>query len=77
MNHVLNGNRTLLLGLRYTDPKSGQVYEQSHAGWVKPSGRGTIIYLLAGHSSLDFQNPTYAQIVLNAVVWTPPANPGP
>jgi len=71
LNHVLAEARTLLLGLRYTDAKSGQVYMQSHAGWVKPSGKGWIIYLLPGHSVRDFENLAYGRIVLNAVIWKP------
>ncbi len=71
LNHVLTGPHTLLLGLKYADRKSGKVYMQNHAGWLKPAGKGWLIYLLPGHSALDFQDPTYARIVLNAVVFQP------
>ncbi len=71
LNHVLTEPRTLLLGFRYADEKSGRIYCQSHAGWIRRSGKGWIIYLMPGHSALDFENPAYAQIVLNAVVWKP------
>jgi len=71
LNHVLTGSRTVLLGLKYTDTKSSKTYMQNHAGWIKPAGKGWIIYLLPGHSALDFENPTYARIVLNAVVYQP------
>ncbi len=71
LNHVLTEPRTLLLGLKYADPKSGKVYVQNHAGWLKPAGKGWIIYLLPGHSAADFENPAYAQILVNAVVWQP------
>lgn len=71
LNHVLTKPHTLLLGFKYTDAKSGQVYRQTHAGWIKPSGKGLIVYLMPGHSSLDFENPVYSRIVLNAVVYQP------
>lgn len=71
LNHVLTEPRTILLGFRYTDAKSGQVWMQSHAGWVRAAGRGWIVYLLPGHTVAEFDNPTYARIVANAVVWKP------
>jgi hypothetical protein len=71
LNHVLTEPRTQLLGFKFTDAKSGQVWRQDHAGWVKPAGRGWIVYLLPGHSLKDFEHPTYARIVLNAVTWKP------
>lgn len=70
LNHVLTGPHTLLLGLRYTD-ETGKVWMQGHAGWVRPSGKGWIIYLMSGHSARDFENPAYARIVTNAVAWKP------
>lgn len=69
LNHTFTEPRTVLLGFRYTDAKSGQVYMQDRAGWVRPAGRGTIIYLLPGHSVKDFEDPTYARLVINAVVY--------
>jgi len=71
LNHVLIEPRTRLLGLKYTDAKSGQVWRRTHAGWVKAAGGGWIIYLLPGHSVKDFEHPAYARIVLNAVTWKP------
>jgi len=71
LNHVLTEPRTPLLGFRYTDVKSGQVWMQCHAGWVKTADRGWIVYLLPGHSLKDFEHPTYTRIVLNAVTWKP------
>jgi hypothetical protein len=68
---VLTGLRTLLLGFRYTDAKSGRVWRQVHAGWVKAADRGWIVYLLPGHSVKDLEDPTYARIVMNAVIWKP------
>lgn len=71
LNHALTDSHTRLLGVRYTDAKTGKVWMQTHAGWVKPAGKGWIVYLMAGHSAQDFENPAYARIVLNAVIWTP------
>ena len=71
LNHVLTGARTLLLGFRYVEPASGKVYRQSHAGWVRPAGKGWIVYLMPGHSPRDFEQPAYARIVANALVWRP------
>jgi Uncharacterized protein conserved in bacteria len=69
LNHVLDPNRTLLMGLKYTGDKSGTTFMQSHAGWIKTAGKGTVIYLMPGHTKHDFENPTYGRIVLNAFVY--------
>jgi len=71
LNHVLDTSRTLLMGLKYIDEKSGTVYMQSHAGWIKTVGKGTVIYLMPGHTKRDFENPTFGRIVLNAVICKP------
>lgn len=71
LNHVLTEPRRQLLGIKFTDAKSGTVYMQDHAGWIKPSGKGWIVYLLPGHSARDFEDATYGRLVVNAVVWKP------
>lgn len=71
LNHVLTEPRQLLLGFKYTDATSGQVYEQKHAGWMRKSGKGWIVYLMPGHSLSEFEDPAYARIVVNAVIWQP------
>jgi hypothetical protein len=73
INHVLaeDKTRTRLLGFKYTDKNSGKTYMQTQSGWVKPSGKGWIVYLQPGHSLHDLKNPAYERIVLNAVVWKP------
>ncbi len=73
LNHVLaeDKSRTLLLGLKYTDKDSGKTYMQSHAGWIKPSGKGWIVYLQPGHDLHDLTNPAFERLVINAVVWKP------
>jgi hypothetical protein len=71
LNHRLVGEHTLLLGFRYTDVKTGVVYCQKHAGWLRSAAKGWIVYLKPGHSSRDFECAAYARIVANAVVWKP------
>ncbi len=71
LNHVLDGPHTLLLGLKYTDGKTGRLFMQTHAGWFRPDGKGWIVYLMPGHSARDFENPAYRRIVVNAVLWKP------
>ena len=72
LNHKLLGPRTILMGFRYVDPTSGKLWMQDRAGWVKPAGRGWIIYLEPGHSAKDFESPVFSRLVLNAVIWQPP-----
>jgi type 1 glutamine amidotransferase len=67
VNHVLSGPRTILLGLRYEHKESGKLYTQDIAGWQKPLGKGQVFYFMPGHKPADFDNPTYAQILTNAV----------
>ena len=71
LNHAFLGPRTILLGLKYTDAKTGKTYMQDRAGWYMPAGKGWVIYLMAGHSARDFENPAYGQIVTNAVTFRP------
>lgn len=71
LNHAWTAERTPLLGLRFTDPKSGKTWMQGTAGWIKPAGRGRVVYLMPGHSVLDFENPVYVRIVVNAVIFKP------
>ena len=71
INHILAEDKTRarLLGFKYTDRNSGKTYMQTQSGWVKPSGKGWIVYLQPGHSLHDLKNPVYERIVLNAVIW--------
>jgi hypothetical protein len=66
LNHRLEGPRVPLLGLRYTDAK-GKTWIQETAGWIRPAGKGRVIYFMPGHSIHDFENPVYRRIVLNAI----------
>lgn len=71
LNHTLTEPRTILLGLKYTDPETGKVWMQDRAGWLRPAGKGLIVYFQPGHSLLDFQQPAYTRIVINAVIYQP------
>jgi type 1 glutamine amidotransferase len=67
LNHELEGPRTVLLGLKYQDPKTEKVYQQDTAAWTRPLGKGRVTYFMPGHKATDFQNPVYAQLIANAV----------
>lgn len=68
LNHVFTAPRTMLLGLKYTDPKTGKTYMQDRAGWYKRAGKGWLLYFMPGHSVNEFSNAAYLRIVLNAVI---------
>lgn len=66
LNHVFTGQRTILLGIKYTDAKTGKTYMQDRGGWYMPAGKGRVVYLMVGHSRRDFEDPAYSRIVVNA-----------
>lgn len=70
VNHMHTEPRPLLMGLKYTDP-SGKTWMQDRAGWIRPSGKGLIVYLMPGHTIHDFENPAYGRMVVNAVIYKP------
>jgi type 1 glutamine amidotransferase len=63
--------KTLLLGFKYLDDRNGALFMQDTVGWVKPAGKGWIVYLQMGHTTAEFEHPAVAQMVLNAVTWKP------
>jgi hypothetical protein len=67
LNHVFDGDRTILLGVKCKEPKSGITYMQDRGGWYRPAGKGWVMYFMAGHSGKDFEHSGYAQILVNAV----------
>jgi hypothetical protein len=71
LNHELSPPHQVLLGFKYHDIKSGRDFMQSTAGWLRPQGKGWVFYFMPGHSERDFQNPAYAQILLNALEFKP------
>jgi hypothetical protein len=68
LNHQFDGPRTKLLGLKWTEPKSGRTYMQDTVGWQKKVGKGEVYYFMVGHKAADFDIPAYAQILTNAVM---------
>ncbi|MEO7142096.1 MAG: ThuA domain-containing protein [Bryobacteraceae bacterium] len=71
LNHKLEGPRTILLGIKYTEPKSGKVFQQDTAGWYKKTEKGEVYYFMVGHRAQDFDIPAYAQILANAIEYRP------
>jgi hypothetical protein len=67
VNHVLTGQRILLLGMKYTDVKTSKIYMQDTAGWMMPASKGVVFYFMMGHRAEDFDNAAYRQILDNAV----------
>lgn len=39
------------------------------SGWFKPTGKGFVFYLQAGHAPHDFQNTNFRRVVLNCLEW--------
>lgn len=76
LNHVYTGTRTILFGLKFTDAKTGQSFLQDTAGWYRPAGSGWVFYFMPGHSTKEFENPAYSQILLNAYLFQPGAGVG-
>lgn len=69
LNHELKPNRTILLSIRYTEPKSGITYEQPTGGWYMKAGKGDVFYFMAGHRASDFEQTGFAQLIANALVY--------
>ena len=67
LNHVFLEPRTVLLGLKYKEEKTGKTYMQDRAGWYKRTGKGHLFYFMAGHSAREFTLPVYAQMVVNSI----------
>jgi len=67
LNHRHGGPRTKLLGIKWTDPRSGKTYQQDTGGWMMSVGQGVVFYFMAGHRVEDFSIETYAQILANAL----------
>jgi len=70
-NQGLGGPRTILLGMKFREEKSGVTYTQDTAGWYKKVGKGWVMYFMPGHSGKEFEDPVYAQILVNAVNFRP------
>lgn len=66
-------DKTILLGFKYLDDRNQVLHQQLTSGWIKPSGKGWIVYLQMGHSAHEYEIGAVAQIALNAVTWKPKA----
>ena len=55
------------MGLKFYDNRNDLLFMQDRAAWYKTEGEGDIFYFMPGHSSLDFQNVNYSQMILNAI----------
>lgn len=75
LNHTFTAPRTVLLGFMYTDAATGRVWMQDRAAWYRPVDKGWLFYFQPGHSVRDFENPVFSRLVVNAVVFAPPAQP--
>ncbi|RJP30681.1 MAG: hypothetical protein C4527_09120 [Candidatus Omnitrophota bacterium] len=63
--------KTVLFGLLYTVPETGNVYMQDRAGWYKPLGKGWVFSFQPGHMDSDFERESYCQIICNCLTWKP------
>lgn len=70
LNHDLKSPRTILLGFKMTDA-AGKVWMQDRSAWCMPLEKGWVFYSQPGHTSTDFENPIYARIIANAVIYKP------
>jgi hypothetical protein len=67
-------DKTVLLGLKYLDDRNNAQYMQQAEGWLKPAGKGWIVYLQPGHFKEEFERPAVSQMILNAITWKPEAS---
>ncbi|MFN3379631.1 MAG: ThuA domain-containing protein [Runella zeae] len=70
LNHDIQKTRTILLGFKMKDT-SGKVWMQDRSAWCMLVEKGWVFYSQPGHSSTDFENPVYARIIANAVIYKP------
>ncbi len=75
INHKFTDGRakTVLCGLVYYDKETSRTYMQDRGAWIKPQGKGTIVYFMPGHAASDYQKTGISQMILNAIRWTPDA----
>jgi hypothetical protein len=73
LNHKFTDGRekTVLCGLKFYDTRNLTWYFQDRAAWIKPQGRGHIVYFLPGHTAKDYENKNMTQMILNAITWNP------
>lgn len=71
MNHKFTDGKakTVLCGMKFTDPRTGVVFEQDRTAWFKDYGAGKIFYFQSGHFIEEYKNPNICQMILNAILW--------
>jgi len=69
LNHKFTDgkDKTILMGLKFYDIRNDQLFMQDRASWYKIAGEGDIFYFMPGHSSLEFENANFSQMILNAI----------
>jgi hypothetical protein len=69
LNHKFTDgmDKTILMGLKFYDIRNDQLFMQDRASWHKTAGQGDIFYFMPGHSSREFENKSFAQMILNAI----------
>ena len=70
LNHELHKSRTILLDFKMKDT-TGKVWMQDRSAWCMSLDKGWIFYSQPGHTSTDFENPIYARIIANALIYKP------
>lgn len=73
INHNFKDGRekTVLCGFKFKDPKTGEWIMQDRGGWYKSVGRGWVFYFQPGHTTNDFQEKIYCQMIMNCITWKP------
>jgi len=71
VNHKFTDGRekTVLCGMKYSDPRTQTAFEQDRSVWYKSYGAGRIFYFQPGHFKEEYQNPNICQMILNAIIW--------
>jgi hypothetical protein len=59
--------KIILMGLKFYDLRNDQLFMQDRASWYKKADNGDIFYFMPGHSSLEFENPDFSNMILNAI----------
>lgn len=70
LNHDLQKPRTILMGFKMKDT-TGKVWMQDRSAWCMRVEKGWVFYSQPGHTGADFENPIYARIIANAVIYKP------
>lgn len=62
--------KIVLFGFRVENLKTEEIIMQATSGWYKNYGRGLLFYFQPGHTTMDFQNKNFCQILLNCIQWS-------